>query len=115
MKSWIITVLAVATLTSSAGTALAGCTDPGEPGVNWQRCYFERHDLRKIQLANAKLRDASFSRALMTGAELSGADAFRAKFISTKLAGAKFNDARLLEAGFVFAYPSFREGYGAML
>jgi uncharacterized protein YjbI with pentapeptide repeats len=103
MKWRNVMVLAVAALSVGTGSALAGCTDPGEPGVNWQRCYFERQDLRDIRLNKAKLRDASFVRAVLTGADLSGVDAFRAKFISPKLAGAIFDGARLLEADFTKA------------
>ncbi|SVE51421.1 uncharacterized protein METZ01_LOCUS504275, partial [marine metagenome] len=56
------------------GPAWAECADPGEPGVDWRSCIFDRQDLRRVDLTGAKLRDASFKRANLTGANLSKAN-----------------------------------------
>ena len=39
------------------GPALAECTDAGAPGVDWRSCFFDRQDLREVDLTGAKLRD----------------------------------------------------------
>jgi len=78
--------------------AHALCTDPPSPGVNWQRCNFDRLDLAAIDLSGARLRDASFIRADLSGSKLVEADATRAKFINATLNGTVFDNAKLYEA-----------------
>ncbi len=50
------------------GTALAACTDPPAPKVNWQRCAFDGLDLTGVDLSGARLRDGSFFRSDLSGA-----------------------------------------------
>ena len=94
---WLVTLCVVAGA-AGTGTAWAECADPGEAGVDWRRCILDRQDLRGLDLAKAKLRDASFNRGFLDKASLAGADAYRAKFLSASLTGAKFDGARLVEA-----------------
>ena len=85
------------------GPALAGCTDPAVPGVNWQRCYFDERDFRGADLTGATLRDGRFARADLSGATLVRADARRAKFFTATLVNVDFTAARLAEADFTKA------------
>ena len=98
MMGWKIVVAGALIGMAGAGPARAECTDPGEPGVDWRSCFFDRQDLRAVDLTGAKLRDASFKRADLRGAILSNVNAFRAKFVSSKSSKAKFDGARLAEA-----------------
>lgn len=85
-------------LALSAETALAACTEFPEPGVNWRRCYHDGRDLTGVNLEGAMLRDATFQRSAMKGANLSQVDGYRAKFVSATMTGVKFDHARLIEA-----------------
>ncbi|GEO39509.1 uncharacterized protein YjbI with pentapeptide repeats [Skermanella aerolata] len=85
-------------LALSAETALAACTEFPEPGVNWRRCYHDGRDLTGVNLEGAMLRDATFQRSAMKGANLSQVDGYRAKFVSATMTGVKFDQARLIEA-----------------
>jgi hypothetical protein len=78
--------------------ALALCTDPPGPGVNWQRCNFDSLDLAAVDLSGARLRDASFIRGDLSGSKLVKADSTRAKFINATLNGTVFDDAKLYAA-----------------
>lgn len=89
-------VLAAALL--SAGGALAACTDPAAPNVNWRRCYLDGRDMKGVVLDGAMLRDATFQRSDLSQARLTDADAYRAKFLSARLDGAVLDGARLIEA-----------------
>ncbi len=93
--------LALACLQAVA--ALAACTDPARPGVDWRRCYADERRLPGVDLSGAKLREARFARADLSGADFSGANAHRAKFISATIAKARFDKARLTEADFTKA------------
>lgn len=81
---------------------LAGCTDPAQQNVDWQRCYFDGKILPKIDISgtNTKLRDSSFNRADLSQANLEHVDGFHTKFISTTLVETNFKNARLTEADF---------------
>jgi len=79
-------------------SAVAGCTDPASPGVNWRRCYHDGRDLGAVDLSGAQLRDATFQRSLLDGGILDGIDGFRAKFISASMTGVSLNGSRLFEA-----------------
>ena len=81
-----------------AGTARALCTDPPGPGVNWQRCNFDRLDLAAVDLSGARLRDASFIRTDLSGSRLVKADSTRAKFVNATLNGTVFDNAKLYGA-----------------
>ncbi len=87
----------------AAGPALAGCTDPPSPGVNWQRCIFDGLDISQVDLSGARLRDTSFYRANLTGSDLSNASAFKVKFVNAVLEEAKLDGAKLSEADFTKA------------
>jgi uncharacterized protein YjbI with pentapeptide repeats len=86
-----------------AGAAVAGCTDPPGPGVNWQRCDFNGYDLKEVVLTGARLRDGSFFRTDLSGSNLSNTNAFRAKFVNADMRGAKLDGAKLSEADFTKA------------
>lgn len=80
------------------GEAEAACADPPAPGVNWQRCNFDGISLGDSDLTGARLRDASFFRADLSGSDIAGADAQRVKFVNATLVGIKLDDAQLYEA-----------------
>ncbi|MFQ5534245.1 MAG: pentapeptide repeat-containing protein [Sphingomonadales bacterium] len=88
---------------ASTGAAMAGCTDPARPGVDWLRCYHEERLLTGVDLSGARLRDARFARADMSNSNLTGIDARRAKFIAAKLSGVRLDEANLTEADFTRA------------
>lgn len=95
-----LALLGVAILPSQA---MAGCTDPAAPSVNWRRCNMNRLQLENADLTGATLLDASFSSTVLTAATLKGVDGRRAKFIGAALEGAIFDGARLNEADFTSA------------
>lgn len=80
------------------GAAEAACTDPPAPGVNWQRCNFDGLDLTKSDLTGARLRDASFFRADLSGSTIVNVEAQRVKFVNATLVGAVLDESRLYEA-----------------
>jgi uncharacterized protein YjbI with pentapeptide repeats len=90
-----LTVLLLATAWSPA---LASCTDPPGPGVNWQRCAMDGLDLREVNLAGARLRDGSYFRTDLSGGDLSGTESYRVKFVNAKLINVVFDGAKLFEA-----------------
>ena len=79
-------------------TAVAACTDPAAPEVNWRRCYHDGRSLVDVDLSGAMMRDATFQRANLDGSNLSGIDGFRAKFISASMVDVNLDGARLFEA-----------------
>ncbi|WP_020592573.1 pentapeptide repeat-containing protein [Kiloniella laminariae] len=81
----------------------AACVDPPQPEVNWQRCNMDGLDYDEVNLTGARLRDASFLRSSLKGADLTAISAFRVKFISTELQSAVFHSASLPEADFTKA------------
>jgi uncharacterized protein YjbI with pentapeptide repeats len=83
--------------------ALAGCTDPPAPGVNWQRCVQDGLEFREVDLTGARLRGTSFFRADLTGSDLSEVNAFEAKFVNAMMAGVRLDRAKLSEADFTKA------------
>ena len=85
-------------LATAWSPALASCTDPPGPGVNWQRCAMDGLDLREVNLAGARLRDGSFFRTDLSSADLSGTESYRAKFVNAKLRDVVLDDAKLYEA-----------------
>ena len=86
-----------------APSAHADCTDPPAPRVKWQRCIMGGLDLNGVDLTGARLRDTSFFRATLDGAQLVKANAFRSKFVNASLKGARLDGARLEEADFTKA------------
>ncbi len=97
----VVAVLLVTLL--PAGAALATCTDPPAPEVNWQRCTFDGLDLDDVDLSGARLRDGSFFRSNLSGSDLSGVSAFRVKFVNARLRETKLDGAKLSEADFTKA------------
>jgi uncharacterized protein YjbI with pentapeptide repeats len=86
-----------------APNALAACTDPARPGVDWNRCYHDGRNLGEVDLTGAKLRDARFSRTDLQNSILDQVDGRRAKFVSAMLKGVRFEGANLTEADFTKA------------
>lgn len=87
----------------SAGAALADCADPAAPGVNWQRCFHAERPFINTDLQEANIRGANFARGDLSGSNLSRADGRRAKFFSTIIRQAVFDNANLAEADFTKA------------
>ncbi|MBF0094731.1 MAG: pentapeptide repeat-containing protein [Alphaproteobacteria bacterium] len=81
----------------------AACTDPAAPGVEWRRCYHDGRSLVGVDLTEAMLRDATFQRSDLSRVNLSGASGFRAKLISTTMAGAILDRSVFSEADFTKA------------
>jgi uncharacterized protein YjbI with pentapeptide repeats len=82
----------------AAGPAVAACTAPPAPEVDWRRCLLDGRDLAGADLGRAHLRDASFQRTRLPRAKLVGADATDARFVSADLSGADLSEATLREA-----------------
>ena len=96
MRARILGIICL--LVSVSEPVLAECSDVPAPEVYWRRCFQDAQDLRDVNLAGAMLRDASFKRADLSGANLTGADARRAKFVSAVLHETRFDDANLAVA-----------------
>lgn len=94
---------ALAFLLVGSYPAVAACTDPPRPNVNWERCYMEERNISGVDLSGANLRDTRFHRSNLNGSNLSNVDAHRTKFISASLAKGIFDGARLIEADFTKA------------
>ena len=103
MNRIVVIAAALGAALLSAAPALAECTDPAQPKVNWRRCYFDGRDLGGVDLSGAMLRDTTFQRAKLKVANLSEADRYRAKFVSADLPQVNFAGARLIEADFTRA------------
>jgi len=88
----------VCLLVCASEPVLAECFDVPAPGVYWRRCLQDGQDLRDVDLSGATLRDSSFKRADLSGANLTGADARRVKFVSTVLHETTFDNANLVRA-----------------
>ena len=96
-------LLVLALVAFVPGQALAGCTDPPSPKVNWQRCSFDGSDLRGVDLNGARLRDATFFRADLSDSDLRDTASTRAKFVNANLASVNFDDANLYQTDFTKA------------
>jgi uncharacterized protein YjbI with pentapeptide repeats len=103
MGTRIIALLAFIIGFIGAGPSFAACTDPPSPGVDWRRCIHDRDEFRDARLEGAILRDASFNRADLSGADFTAIIGFRVKFLSAKLVGARFDAAKLSQADFTKA------------
>lgn len=86
-----------------AAQALAACTDPPGPGVDWRRCSLDGRDLSGADLSGMQLRDASLQRTQLVGAKLVGAEGSYVRFVSSDLNGADLTGATLREADFTRA------------
>lgn len=98
MIRFLCVVLALCVTIPVSTDAMAGCTDPAAPEVNWRRCYHDSRDLTGVDLSGAQLRDATFQRSHLDDGNLDGIDGFRAKFISATMTGVTLEGARLFEA-----------------
>ncbi len=83
--------------------AHAYCSDPPAPGVEWQRCFFEKRELTGADLSGAHIKDSNFRQVKMSGALFTGAEVYRAGFSEADLANTDFSGARLIEADFSHA------------
>jgi len=99
---WRIAV-ALAAVVIGLSPAMAGCTDPPSPKVNWQRCIFDGLDISQVDLSGARLRDGSFFRANLDGSNLSNINAFKVKFVNAQMRGVILDGAKLSEADFTKA------------
>jgi len=90
--------LAVLLLLPFGESAVAACTDPPGAEADWQRCNFDGFDWSEVNLAGARLREASFIRADLSGADLSEIEGHRVKFINTTMPGVSLRGARLFQA-----------------
>lgn len=112
MRALAPPLLALALL---APEAYAACTDTPAPSVQWRRCLLDGIDLSDDNVSGGDLRDASFKRADLTGANLANIQGRRAKFVSTAMAGADLSGADLVQADFTNADLSGAKLKGANL
>jgi hypothetical protein len=104
----LLAVLVAAGLGSFANPrpAVAGCTEPPGPGVNWQRCTFDglkeayrakfvNAGLQGAVFDGAKLYEADLTKADLTGASLVGVDLRRARLYRAVLRDANLTSAQL--------------------
>jgi uncharacterized protein YjbI with pentapeptide repeats len=96
-------VLAVVVLACPLAAQAADCTQPAAPDVDWQRCYMDGRDFSGHDLTGARLRETSFQRSQLKGAVLVKVDAYRVRFISAVLAGARLDDGQFADADFTKA------------
>ena len=83
--------------------AWADCTDPPDPGVNWQGCNFNGLTLTELNLVGGRLREASFLRSDISGSDLREIEGYKARFVSAKLRNVDFEAAQLARADFTKA------------
>lgn len=93
----------VSGLAVAGGPAWAACTDVARPGVEWRRCYHDGRNLQGVDLSGATLRDTSFQRANLAGANLREVSGFRVRFVSADMQGADLTGAEMSEADFTKA------------
>lgn len=111
-----VLVLAVSIITIlTSAPAMARCTDPARPGVEWVRCLVSERTLEDVDLSDAVLRDSSFIRSNLKGATLTGIDGRGAKFIAADLEGADLSGSILREVDFTKANLSGTDLSGADL
>ncbi len=102
MKAVGVVILVAANL-SWIGEAVADCTEPPQPGVDWRRCTMHSREFIDSDLSGARLKDGRFTRANFSGSDLSKVDARRAKFIDAIAKKTNFEGARLAGADFTKA------------
>jgi uncharacterized protein YjbI with pentapeptide repeats len=81
-------------------TALAGCSDPPAPGVDWSDCVKIGLSMNGANFSNANLRGLLLSGSVMTNTSFKGADLTDTRFASTDLTGSDFSGANLLRTTF---------------
>ena len=100
---WFTGFFAAGMLFMGVGPAVAACTDPPGPGVDWRQCNYDRYELRGIDLSGANLDGASFNRSLMSETSFDRIDGGRVRFIDAELKNTSFSKARLRYADFTEA------------
>lgn len=98
-----IVCLVAALLTCAPAAFAADCTVPAAPQVDWQRCYMDGRGFVGHDLSQSRLRETSFQRSDLSGANLSKVDGYRVRFISAVLRGARLDDGVFSEADFTKA------------
>ncbi len=98
-----IEVILLVLLIGAPAANAADCTAPAAPQVDWQRCYMDGRDFVGHGLAGARLRETSFQRSDLSGADLGRVDAYRGRFISAAMRGARLEDGVFSEADFTKA------------
>lgn len=94
------TLWLILALTFISGTALAACSDPPAPGVDWSDCVKIGQSMDGADLSNANLRGLLLSGSVMTNAVFKGADLIDTRFASTDLTGSDFSGANLVRTTF---------------
>ena len=100
---WFTGFFAAGMLFMGVGPAVAACTDPPGPGVDWRQCNYDRYELRGIDLSGANLDGASFNRSQMSETSFDRIDGGRVRFIDAELKNTSFSKARLRYADFTEA------------
>ena len=75
--------------------AMAACTDPAAPGVDWSGCNKATTDLGYVNLCHADLINTDLRQANLTHADLSNADLSHADLSHANLSHADLHGARL--------------------
>lgn len=76
-------------------TALAGCNDTAEPGVQWQDCR-----KRNLIVADYDFTGANFTRADLTSSDLRGTNLTESQFVKANLVRASLKGSRAVNANF---------------
>jgi len=99
----LLAALVSLVMCAAARPAIAECTEPAAPGVNWVRCYLDGRDLSQHDLTGARLIDSSFQRAVLVKTIFAEVSAYRAKFISAEMKEAILDQGNFSEADFTKA------------
>lgn len=99
----LLTPATLALALFAAPPAWADCTDPPDPGVNWQGCNFNGLTLTELNLEGGRLREASFLRSDISGSNLSGIEGYKARFVNATVQNVDFTGAQLARADFTKA------------
>lgn len=97
MKPMVLAA-AAALLAFGAAPALADCSDPPAPGVEWRRCIMDGLNLTGIDVTQAAIRDSRFGRANLDGAVMRGANLTNSRFVAASLRQAILDDTDLTTA-----------------
>ncbi|EPY02131.1 pentapeptide repeat-containing protein [Magnetospirillum fulvum] len=87
----------------AAPTLAADCNAPAAAGVDWQRCYMDGRGFIGDTLTGSRLRETSFQRSDLSGANLVRVDGYRVRFVSARMRGAKLDDGQFSDADFTKA------------
>ena len=83
---------------ATALPAMAACSDPAGPGVDWRNCSKPGAELADADLSDANLKGADLRNADLTGANLTGANLTGALLSGADLMGADLTAALLDDA-----------------